>query len=174
MKLPIAQLIGSTRGTATVELALIAPVLALMIVGIADISIAFGQKLEIEQGAQRAIEKVMQTTGDTTVEATIKSEAVCQVNGADANGDCLAGRIDTADVTVTYKLECTDAGGQVTTQESNDADVFDAFTCSGGAVESRYIQATIVDNYAPMFPIKFGTEADGTYHVSTTAGVRVQ
>jgi Flp pilus assembly protein TadG len=161
-------------GTAMIELALIAPVLALMVVGIADISTAYGRKLSIEQAAQRAIEKVMQTTGETTVEETIQNEAVCQINGTLANGDCADGRIDASNVTVTYRLECTDNAGNITEQESSDAVVFDAFTCTSGSTEARYISTTVTDTYAPLFPIHFGTEADGTYHLSVTAGVRVQ
>lgn len=160
-------------GNATIELALIAPVLATMIIGIADLSTAFGRKLEIEQASQRAIEKVMQTTGDTTVESTIKNEAVCQVNGPGADGTCAAGRISSANVTVTYRLECT-AGGTRTETLSSSAAAFDALECGSGADEARYILATVTDTFTPMFPVYFGSASDGLYHLSTTAGVRVQ
>ena len=159
----------SNSGTATIELALIAPVLAIMVVGIADISIAYGRKLEIEQAAQRAIEKVMQTTGADTVEATIKTEAVCQINGAATpdpdNPDadpCASGRITTDNVTVNYSLKCSGAEKDY------------ALDCDAGEIETRYITATVTDTYEPMFPVKFGTAADGKYHLSVTAGVRVQ
>lgn len=156
------------------ELALIAPVLALMVVGISDVSTAYGRKLEIEQAAQRAIEKVMQTTGETTVEDTIINEAMCQINGVDEDGECASGRIAATNVTVTYRLECTDAAGEMTEQESSDAAVFDAFTCDSGSTEARYISTTVTDRYTPLFPIRFGVEDDGSYHMSVTAGVRVQ
>ena len=102
---------GDSRGSVTVELALLAPILATMIIGVIDISIAYGQKLELEQGAQRAIEKVMQTTGNTTVADTLQQEVVCQVNGTEEGGACATGRITTADVAVGYRLECVDEGG---------------------------------------------------------------
>ncbi len=57
-----------------------------MTIGIVDMSNGFGRKLVLEQGAQRAVEKVMQTTGVLSVESTIANEVVCQVNGTDANG----------------------------------------------------------------------------------------
>ena len=82
-----------SAGTAVIELALIAPVLALMIVGIADVSIAYGRRLELEQAVQRSIEKVMQTTGDTTVAGTIKKETVCQINGTNDDNSCATGRL---------------------------------------------------------------------------------
>ena len=87
-------LLGNDRGAAVIELALIAPVLALMTIGVIDVSQAFSRKLTLEQAAQRAVEKVMQTTGTTTPEATIKAEAAAQADVAES------------DVTVTYRLEC--------------------------------------------------------------------
>ena len=58
----LVKLAREDRGAAVIELALIAPVLALLIIGVTDISIAYGRKLELEQAVQRSIEKVMQTT----------------------------------------------------------------------------------------------------------------
>ncbi len=150
-------------GAATIELALVAPILATMVIGVADISIAYGKKLELEQGAQRAIEKVMQTTGVDTVENAIKKEALCQINGQNEDGTCAAGAVAADDVDVTYRLECDGA-----LQTNYDTE------CGTAQVETRYISVTIVDDYTPMFPIKFGVGADGAYNLSSTAGVRVQ
>jgi len=163
------------RGAAIIELALIAPVLAVMIIGVTDISIAYGRRLELEQAVQRSIEKVMQTTGDTTVAGTIKKEAVCQVNGTNEDGTCAAGRLTTDDVTITYRLECTNTGGALTSQDTGDSDIFDAFTCPNPTdSEARYILANAVETYTPMFRVHFGTGPDGVYNLSATAGVRVQ
>jgi Flp pilus assembly protein TadG len=163
------------RGTAVIELALIAPVLALIIIGVTDVSIAYGRRLELEQAVQRSIEKVMQTTGDTTVAGTIKKEAVCQINGTNDDGTCAAGRLAAEDVTVTYRLECTDGAGATTSQQTADADTFDGYSCANPTdSEARYIMATAVDTYTPMFKIHFGTGANGVYDLSATAGVRVQ
>ncbi len=148
-------------GAVLIELALAAPILALMIMGISDISIAYGKKLELEQAAQRAIEKVMQTTGKATAEETIKTEAVCQYNGVSSGGVCSTDGIDASDVTVTYSLKCD---GAVTAYNTD---------CADGQTALRYIQATVADQYSPMFPVHFGTKPDGTYHLSATAGVRV-
>jgi Flp pilus assembly protein TadG len=162
------------RGAAVIELALIAPVLALLIIGITDVSIAYGHRLELEQAVQRSIEKVMQTTGVDTVENTIKNEAVCQYNGVDSGGNCKTDRITTADVTVKYRLECKNGAGNIAAQETSDATTFDGYACAAGETASRYIMATAVDNYAPMFSIHFGTGPNGVYNLSATAGVRVQ
>src|SRR5688500_20355882 len=82
------------RGAAVIEVALVAPILALMTIGIIDVSQAFNRRLTLEQAAQRAIEKVMQTTGNTTPEETIKTEAAAQ------------GDVEEDDVIVSYRLEC--------------------------------------------------------------------
>jgi Flp pilus assembly protein TadG len=173
MPLRPSELRANERGAAIIELAMVAPVLALTVIGVVDMSNAFSRKLALEQGAQRAIEKVMQTTGDDTVESTIKTEVVCQVNGVNTDGTCKSTPITTSNVTVSYRLECTDSAGALTTQTSTDAVAFDAFVCPSSTKEARYIQVDVTDKYAPMFPVTFAAlNSDGTYHVSATAGMR--
>jgi Flp pilus assembly protein TadG len=165
MSLAMRNLLRNDRGAAIIELALVAPMLAVLTVGVVDMSNAFSRKLALEQGAHRAIEKIMQTTGVTTAEATIKSEAVCQVNGTNANGTCKTGHITAADVIVEYRLEC--AGIKVDDYDTE---------CTGTQRESRYIQVTVNDSYEPMFPIIFsGAETVGgkkVYKVKAIAGMR--
>lgn len=172
---PLIKLAREERGAAVIELALIAPILAILIMGVTDVSIAYGRRLELEQAVQRSIEKVMQTTGDTTVAGTIQKEAVCQINGTNPDGTCASGRLSTSEVTVNYRLECTDGSGTLTAQETADADTFDGYACANPTdTEARYIMATAVDTYTPMFKVHFGTGPDGVYDLSATAGVRVQ
>lgn len=173
----VFKLVTDARGAAVVELALVAPVLAVLMIGVIDMSNAYSRKLALEQGAQRAIEKIMQTTEDTTVDATLTNEVLCQVNGTNAGGTCKTSPITASNVTVSYRLECKAAGGAISTQISTDAVAFDALTCAGGTVsEARYIQVAVTDKYRPMFPVHFGgyNTTDGTYHVSATAGMRTQ
>ena len=157
----LRKLARNRSGTATIELALCAPILATMVIGISDISIAYGKKLELEQAAQRAMEKVMQTTGAETPENTIKIEAVCQYNGTDGDGACLTAPITTDNVTVDYTLTCD---GTATDY---------AIDCAEGQVEIRYIVASVTDTYEPMFDLHFGTASDGKYHMKGEAGIRV-
>lgn len=164
------------RGAAVIEMALVAPVFALMVIGISDMSNAYSQKLALEQGAQRSIEKVMQTTGLTTVEDTIKTEAVCQINGVNTDGSCKTTPISASNVTVTYRLECKDSGGGITSQTNTDAATFDDLECPPSTTESRYLEVLVEDKYTPIFPVHFAsfTEADGTYHLSARAGMRTK
>ena len=165
---------ADSRGSVTVELALLAPILATVVIGVIDVSLAYGQKLELEQGAQRAIEKIMQTTGDTTVADTLRQEVKCQVNGVDSGGACKTDPIGDGDVTVGYRLECLDDGGNRTEQEADTAVDFDALVCGSDEREVRYVSVTVTDTYVPMFPISWGTGGDGDYDLTATAGVRTQ
>jgi Flp pilus assembly protein TadG len=173
------RLASNERGAAVLELALVAPVLALMVIGIVDMSNAFSRKLALEQGAQRAIERIMQTTGNDTVENTLKAEVQCQVNGTTMSGNtinCASSPVALSDVTVTYRLECTGSAGAITTQTSTVPATFDAFVCGAGTTsEARYIEVQVNDKYTPLFPIHFSyINGDGTYHLSATAGMRTQ
>jgi Flp pilus assembly protein TadG len=171
-------------GVAVMELALIAPVLAVFTIGLVDLSNAYSQKLALEQGAQRAIEKIMQTTSTDTVEGTLATEAVCQVNGQNADNSCKTGSITTDDVSVTWRRECTDEDGNLTvTQAGNDtprtyttAAAYDADSCDDVSKEASFIQLTITDHYKPLFPIHFAgyNSAEGGYDISATAGMRTQ
>ena len=155
-------LIHDQRGAAMIELAFVAPVIALLTVGVVDLSNGFGTKLRVEQAAQRSIEKVMQTTGVLTVENTIAAEAVCQYNGTNANGSCKTAPLTTADVIVTHRLECDNV-------VSTNPD------CLPTQKESRWIQVTVATDYTPMFPLHFtGIAANGKYHIKSVAGMRTE
>ncbi|MEO7814039.1 MAG: TadE/TadG family type IV pilus assembly protein [Sphingomicrobium sp.] len=151
------------RGAAIIELAFIAPVIALMTVGVVDLSNGFGRKLKLEQAAQRSIEKVMQTTGVLSVEGTITAEAMCQYNGTETDGvTCKTFPITAANVTVTHRVECA---GVLTSAED----------CADDDVEAKWLQVKVTDDYAPLFPLKFtGIDAGGKYHIEAIAGMRTK
>ncbi len=178
MRRALSAIRHNDSGAAVVEMAFVAPVFALMMIGIVDISNAYTQKLALEQGTQRAIELIMQTTNDDTVEGSLKNEVVCQVNGMNANGTCKTSPITTSNVTVTWRLECTDASGSIgSTQTNTDPVAFDALTCpTASPRERRYIEVAVTDKYTPIFPVHFSsfTAADGTYHLAAKAGMRTQ
>jgi Flp pilus assembly protein TadG len=173
----IIRLLASTRGAAVVEMALVAPVLALGVIGIVDISNAYSKKLALEQGAQRAIEKIMNTTETSTVEATLANEAVCQVNGTTTSGGvttCNSTPITTSNVTVTWRLDCT-SGGATTSQSTTSSSTYDGYvqncTTSGGT-KTGYVAVTVNDTYSPLFPIHFAGFNGSAYPISATAGTR--
>ena len=167
---PIRLLARDDDGAAIIELAILAPVLALMTIGIVDLSNGFSRKLQLEQGAQRAVEKVMQTTGVLSVEDTIANEVVCQVNGTNVDGTCKNAPITTANVTVEHRLECN---GTVSTL---DADEDGELDCpSANQTENRWIKVTVWSDYQPTFPVHFsGIDADGKYRIQAIAGMRTK
>ena len=138
------------RGAAVVELAIVSPMIALLTVGIVDMSNGFSRKLKIEQAAQRSIEKIMNTSASDTIENTLAAEAAAQAN------------VSIDNVSVDYRLEC-------------DGVVTDAVECPEEQDTSQWISVTVIDKYEPMFTRHFGgINGDGTYHLSATAGVRIQ
>ena len=152
MKFVRKSLARDQDGAAIVELAIVAPVITLLMIGVVDMSMAYGRKLNLEQAAHRSIEKVMQTTGAGTVESTIKAEAASQAG------------VTVDKVTVTYMLECD----HVPQSDPNTS-------CAAGTQQSRYVQVRVVDAYDPMFPVHFaGIGDDGKYHITAIAGMRTQ
>lgn len=169
-----AELLRDEEGAALVELCLVAVLLTTLAAGIIDISSAYSRKLGLEQAAQRAIEKIMQTTGESTVENTLKSEAVCQVNGTNADGSCKASPITTANVTVTFRLICrTSAGVESTNTTKTDPDEFGDLTCPSSApVQNRFIEVAIRDTYTGFFIHKFLTGDGQAMPINAAAGMR--
>ena len=167
------RLLAAKDGTAVTELAFVAPILAVLAAGVIDISTAYSRKLALEQGAQRAIEKIMQTTDDDTVEGTLVSEAVCQVNGMKADGTCNTTPITAANVTVTYKRTCRTPSGALGGQQTNtNPDALDALSCPSSApVQNRFIDVTIVDNFQGIFIHKFWGNQN-VFQINASAGMR--
>ncbi|WP_118856906.1 TadE/TadG family type IV pilus assembly protein [Sphingomonas mesophila] len=170
MRMPFRKLCADDSGAAVIELAIVAPVLALMTMGVIDMSNGFSRKLQLEQGTQRAIEKVMQTTGVLSVEDTIANEVVCQVNGTNANGSCKTAPITTANVSVEHRLECN---GVISTTD-NDAD--GDYDCpDDDDIKSQWIKVTVWSDFEPMFPLKFsGVDSGGKYRIQAVSGMRTQ
>jgi Flp pilus assembly protein TadG len=150
----LATLLREQSGSVIVELALVAPLLAAMLIGLIDLSTAYSDKLKLEQVAQRAVEKVMQNSFKTGDETTLETEARAE-----------AGTGATADLT--YWLECD---GEKMTGTS-------AYTtgCADGEQYGRYVQIVVEKKYTPLIMQVFAnSNADGTLTVDGTAGIRIQ
>ena len=160
MMLRLAQLRRDERGASVIEMALVAPFLATLVIGMVDLSRGYSAKLQLEQAAQRSIEKAMQGKKEVDLYQTLKDEAAT------------AAGVATSAVTVKYWLECNGVS-QYTTQASMTTD-FEK-VCPAGQQYSRYVDVSITKNYAPMFNTKFlGSKSDGTFDLVGKAGIRVQ
>ena len=178
------RLLGNERGAAVIEMAMIAPVLALGVIGIVDVSNAYSRKLALEQGVQRAVEKIADTTENTSVEATLANEVKCQVNGSTTSTSTSNGVTTTTttcntsptqNITVTWRLDCT-TGTSTTSASTTSSATYDTLVaaCTSPSTKAGYVSVTVTDKYSPLFPIHFGSfnTSDSTYHINATAGVR--
>jgi len=148
------------RGASVVELALVAPFLATLTIGMVDISNAYGEKLQVEQAAQRAIEKAMQGDKETDLYNTLKAEAA---DAADVDEDNVEAR---------YWVECdgVSLNSDPATMEEDFEDV-----CEDGEYMTRHVNVRIEKSFTPMFNMSWaGANADGTFTLSGEAGLRVQ
>jgi Flp pilus assembly protein TadG len=170
------QLLRDEEGAALTELALVATILTTLAAGMIDISTAYSRKLALEQGAQRAIEKIMQTTGANSVEDTLRNEAVCQVNGTNNDGSCKSSPITVNNVTVSYRLICrTAAGLEMSNETRTNPDEFNALICPSTApVPNRFIQVAIVDTFTGIFVHKFAAGNGQQFVINAAAGMRTQ
>jgi Flp pilus assembly protein TadG len=139
-------------GTSLIEMAMVAPFISVLMIGAVDLSNGFSQRLQLEQAAHRAIEKVQayQTTSSTY--ATLRSEAAA------------AADVPESAVTIDYWLECD--GARQTNYDSS---------CSGSQTYARWVTVEVQKTYTPHFSLKWaGANADGTYTLKGKAGMRTQ
>jgi len=147
------------RGASVIEMALATPIFCACLMGMVDLSLAYSQKLQLEQAAQRAIERVMNHQLGSTSYNTLKAEAVA------------AAGVTTSDVTVDYWLECNGARQG----DGSPGNGYDA-TCSEGQLYSRYLNVQVQKKFKPFFGTKYfpGANSDGTFTVKADAGIRTQ
>jgi Flp pilus assembly protein TadG len=152
----IQRLKTDERGAAAIELALAAPILATLVIGIVDLSNAFARKLTLEQAAQRGMEKIMQTTEGGSVDSTAIADIAA------------AAEIDASKIVFTDRLECTHKTNGSRRELASSAQ------CDGNEYEARYLMITVTDEFTPMFPITFGANAAGKYAMTVKVGMRTQ
>ena len=141
-----------------IEMAFIAPILAAIVVGMVDLSNAYSVKLQLEQAAQRTVEKAQQTIVTDTMLSTL------QLEGASAASGVGSTPIAATDVTVDFWLECNG-----TRQVLYDS------TCSPGQTHARYLKVSIKGSYAPVFSTHFaGSNSDGSFTLNGVAGIRTE
>lgn len=141
------------RGASIVELALVAPILASLLIGMVDLSRAYSHKLMLEQAAQRAIEKVQQYQTTTSTYGTLQTEAAA------------AAGVPVGNVGIDYWLECNG----VRAADYNSV-------CANGQTYERRVLVEVYGTFSPMFRSRRwpGANTDGTFTLSGKAGMRTQ
>jgi Flp pilus assembly protein TadG len=151
-------LIASETGASIIELALVAPFLAALVVVVSDLSGAYSMKLRLEQVSQRTLERLQQMSSpaDPANQATIASEGATAATDAGYSG---------ASVAVTYTNYCNGA------LQTNYTD-----TCTSGQTQMKYVNVTIGSSYTPMFSNTYfpNRNSNGSVNLTGVAGMRVQ
>lgn len=156
----VSRLRSEQQGTAVLELGLAIPIVFVLLLGLIDIARGYSIKLQLEQVAQRSIEKVMNGQADRSTMAAIKTEAAT------------AAEVPETSVTTTAWLECRTGTGSPTFYYY-PAD--DDQMCSTGQIGRRYLRVTINKTFSPIFDFRWaGTNADGTYTIQGATSVRTQ
>lgn len=152
------KILNSDRGASVVELGLVAPFFAALVIGMSDLGSAYSMKLRLEQAAQRSLERLQQMSSpaDPSNHDTIATE------GADAATDAGYGG---ATVSVDYTNYCDG----VATANYTDG-------CSSNQTQMKYVNVTISSDYTPLFTNSYfpNHNPDGTVTITGRAGMRVQ
>jgi len=161
----LATLQRDQRGAAIIELALAAPFMAALLIGMSDLARGYSTKLLVEQAAQRTVEKIEQQKSVSTASynTTLSTEA--------ANAMTDAGYSTGNTVTPDSWLECSSDG----TTWSRQTD-FTGSCPNATDISARYVSVLISRNFTPMFTSRAwpGAKTDGTITVSGFAEVRIQ
>lgn len=176
MKHSIAALGRDERGTGLVELALLAPMLALLTVGIVDLSQGIDRRMELHDAVHRTLEKAaarrfkFEIVDDKVVTTDMKADAA---EAAD---------VPVSAVTVRAWLEC-DGVEQPTFTADCPALASPDPACSDPApppsakcvpILARYLEVRIDTTYSPTFGKVVAASADGTVPLFAEGAVRVQ
>jgi hypothetical protein len=152
----LSALAADARGAGVMELALLAPVLALVLMGMVDVGRALLAKYRINQVAIRTVEKAYVGSVRTDY-SYLKDEASA------------AAGVPPTQVTVDAWLECDGAR-----QPQFDAN------CAPGQMSGRFVSVTVADSYRPSFgygPLGTGSgliRPDGTVALTGRAVLRLQ
>jgi Flp pilus assembly protein TadG len=149
------------RGASIIELALTAPFMAALVIGITDLSRAYSMKLLLEQSAQRSIEQIEQQRSVVTAgyNSSLTTEATAAMTAAGySTGNTIA---------PDSWLEC----GTSTTHLA-----FTGSCATAGDTVARYVSVRITRDYVPFFASRAwpGADANGNISISGYAEVRVQ
>ena len=155
----ITRLAQDDRGASIIELALVAPILASLLIGMVDLSRAYSHKLLLEQATQRSIEKVQQYQASSSTPDLLKAETVAAAQAAGFASTT------NADVTVDFWLECNG----VRAADYNSV-------CPDGQNYGRWVSVDLRGTFSPMFRSRLwpGANTDGTFTLHGQSGMRTQ
>jgi Flp pilus assembly pilin Flp len=164
------------RGAGLVELALIAPMLAVLTVGIVDLTQGVTRRMQLHDAAHRTLEKV----AARNFKLDLKSDGEPDTVLIEAEAEAAAGPGSKA--TVYSWLECDGEeqpkfSSKCPPLENPDPGCTDPSPPVGANCEpilARYIRITVESSFRPTFGTFVAPEKDGTFPLWAEAAVRVQ
>jgi Flp pilus assembly protein TadG len=149
---PIKSLRADERGNAFVEMALLVPVLATLLLGMIDLTRAYMASIDLAQAAHRAIEMEQIKNYKESDNSSIEDEAEAAAG---------AGSVATA----TDWLQCGTSTTKLTYTD----------TCADGVATARFVQISVTKDFTPLFGFFFPNKnSNGSVTLDGKAGVRVQ
>jgi Flp pilus assembly protein TadG len=143
----IARLLKNDRGVSAVEFALVAPMLVLMLIGLADFGLAANEKMRLLTAARAGAQSGF---GDPANGAAIIQAA------KDASG------LQSKPITVTTVTTCACPDGGAAACDG---------TCGGGAAVRSFVTVTVTETYGMLFDYPM---LGKSVALSATASLRVQ
>lgn len=148
------------RGLGLIEIAALAPFLALLAVGVIDITSAVTKRVKIQYAVSRTIELaaahgLQQASNSNSYDFTFYKEHAATAAG-----------IDSSQVQTDYWLECGDTGVRQPAATN---------LCPVGQPSARYLKIVANSSFTPIFSIRaLGGAIGSTYPIVTEAAVRLQ
>lgn len=177
IKRTIRRLRRDQRGTGLIELGILAPMLALLTVGIVDLSQGVSRRMELHSAVHRTLEKAAARRFKLLVTGGQVDTAFMKADAAAAAG------VPAGEVTVTAWLEC-DGEKQPSFVSDCPALASPDAQCSlpapppsvkCAAILARYVSVRIDTSYAPTFGrVVAAASSDGKVPLFAEAAVRVQ
>jgi Flp pilus assembly pilin Flp len=169
------------RGASIVELALLTPLLATMMLGMVDLGQALAVQHDLQRAANRAVELANTRIVSIDPSATLASYEFVRLEAVNAAG------VDDGDVTLSRWRECNNVvqpaenyNGVCDNAEDEAGDpILDEAGNPVPQEVARYLKVEISSTYEPMFsfgPIALSSaaDADGNIPISASAAVRIQ
>jgi Flp pilus assembly protein TadG len=145
MRRPAFMALRDERGTMAIETALIAPLLALMALGVFEVSMIVSREQQLQSGANEASEIILAAAGGSGISST-DLEGILEVSLD----------LQPSQVTITPRYRC--ATGSLTNTNA---------TCGTGQQKYTYVHLQVTDTYTPMWT-HFGVGSPVSYTIERT------
>lgn len=125
------------RGSVAIELALLAPVLAALLIGSVDFGTYIYKKMQLQSASRAGAQFAIQSDGNAEDTAGINSAVLASADDLEAG------------LTITSTTYCSCADGTETTVSVTTGC---GGTCAGGDAPALSVRVTVSNTFTPIFP----------------------